>query len=364
MRFGNPKFFNPGRLLHPQPASGHGGRELAETDRESDDAELYRLLIGYRISLVLYVAAKLKIADRLVSGPKDARALAAEAHVNADRLFRLLRALVSFGVLTMDGSQRFSLTPKGQLLRADVPHSLTPFALLQGEESYRAWGDLLHAVTTGETAFDHVYGMGQFEFLARNPEANATFNSAMAFSSHFAGYPFHGFDFNGHRVVVDVGGGSGALIASVLVNNPGLRGIIYDLPAAVVEAPARLSSLGVSDRCEIRTGSAFEAVPAGGDVYILSRVLHDFPDESATVLLRNCRKAMRKSGVLLLREGVMPEGPAAPNRALLDLQMMVMNGGRERTESEWRSLLSDSGFAMVRILLGAQNQDVIVAHLA
>lgn len=335
---------------------------MAGPDDGSTDADLWRLLVGYRISQALYVAEKLGIPDRLAAGPKDARSLAADCGVRAEALFRLLRALASLGVLTMDEAQRFGLAPLGQLLRSDADRSLAAFALFQGEESYRAWGDLLHSVRTGETAFDHVHGMGHFEYLARNPEASVTFNAAMAISARASGHPFREYDFTGRHVVVDVGGGRGALIARILQEHPGLRGILYDLPAAVAEAPGHLAATGVADRCEIRTGSAFEAIPSGGDVYVMSRLLHDFPDERASVLLRNCRKAIPPDGVLLVREAVLSEGPVGLNRALLDLEMLVMNGGRERTEAEWRALLADAGFSLARVLHGARDQDLLEAR--
>ena len=348
----------------PVHAVGLGGRRLAGPESEPEDAGLFRLLIGYRVTQALYVVAKLGIADRLADGPKDAAALARETGAHPDSLFRILRALSSVGIFAMDGTGRFALTPFSQLLRSDGKHSFLSFAVFNGEECYRAWGDLLHAATTGETPFDHLFGMHHFEYLSRNHDASATFNAAMAASSQVSGNPLLDYDFSGRRVVVDVGGGRGSLIASVLCENPALRGILYDLPAAVAEAPEHLASVGVADRCEIRTGSAFESIPSGGDVYLLSRLLHDFPDEKAAVLLRQCRKAMPPDGVLLIREGVLPEGPIPPNRAFLDLEMMVMNGGRERTEAEWRALLGRTGFALARVLRGAHNQDLLEARPA
>lgn len=343
---------------------GPGGSRLTSPSDASPDEGLFRLLIGYRVTQALYVAAKLGVADRLAEGPKDAETLARETGARADSLFRILRALASVHVLAMDGSKRFSLAPLGQPLRSDAGGFFRAFAVFNGEQCYRSWGDLLHATMTGETPFDHVFGMHHFEFLSRNPEASATFNAAMAASSEVSGYPFEGYDFRGRRIVVDVGGGRGALIASVLRENPGLRGILYDLPAAVAEAPESLASAGVADRCEIRTGSAFESVPADGDVYILSRLLHDFPDEPAALLLRSCRKAIPPGGVLLIREGVLPDGPLPPNRAFLDLEMLVMNGGRERTEEEWRTLLARTGFSISRVFRGHRNQDLLEARPA
>ncbi len=344
------------------PSAGPGGRGWAGGGNGSASAELLRLITGYRISQAVYVAAKLGIADRIADGPKDAETLARETGVRADPLFRTLRALAAVGVLTLDASKRFGLTRLGQSLRTDVPRTVAAFAVFQGEESYRAFADLLHTVRTGETAFDHVYGMGHFEYLAGHPEASAIFNAAMGVSARISGTLGEGYDFSRRRVVVDVGGGHGAVLAAVLAANPHLRGILYDLPAAVTEAPAFLASQGVAERCTIRTGSAFESIPPGGDVYLMSRLLHDFPDDRAAVLLRNCRRAIPSSGVLLLREGVLPETEVPARRVSLDLEMMALNGGRERTEAEWRALLRGEGFELSRVLPGAASQDLLEAR--
>ncbi len=322
---------------------------MADPVSEPADAALLRLISGYRVTQVLYVATKLGIPDLLSAGPKDAGTLASHAGVEPDRLHRVLRVMASLGVLTLDDQERFGLTPIGELLRTDHVGSMAVVSTFAGEEPYRAWGDLLHTVKTGETAFDHVYGMGHFEYLALHPEASAMFNRLMAWSVELTGPALEGYDLSGHRLLVDVGGGKGAMIASVLRTHPHLRGILFDQPAAVVDAVAQLSSAGVADRCEIRTGSAFDGVPTGGDVYVLSRVLHDWPDAKAATMLLNCRKAMAKGDVLLLVEGVMPAGVAPPSRLWLDLVMMVMNGGGERTEAEWRTLLEATGFSLVSV---------------
>lgn len=335
---------------------------MGNEDVKSASVELMRLLTEYRISQALYVVARLGIADRIAEGPKDADTLAREVGAQPGPLFRTLRALVAVGVFSLDSSGRFALTPVGELLRSDVPDSLAASAIFQGEEPYRAFGDLLHTVRTGETAFDHMFGAGHFEYMAAHPEAGTTFNAAMVTSAQHSGLLVDSYDLSRHRVLVDVGGGRGHLLGSVLAANPGLRGILYDLPAMEPEAKAHLASVGVADRCEIRTGSAFESIPSGGDAYLMSRLLHDFPDEKAGLLLRNCRKAMGPDGVLLLREGVLPEGAIPPNRASVDLMMMVMTGGRERTEADWRRLLSEAGFSLVRIHRGEGNQDLLEAR--
>lgn len=335
---------------------------MADDGAESAREKLLRLAGGYRLTQALYVAAKLGIADRLVGGPRDSDSLARELGAHPDRLFRLLRALASSGVFTLDSERRFGLGPLGEYLRSDVPGSLDAFVTFQGEEPYRAFGELLHTVRTGETAFEYVYGMGHFDYLAHHPEASTTFHRTMAAGQlEEPENPLEGCDLSNRRVVVDVGGGRGALLAAVLRRQPTLRGILFDLPNAVVEASAFLGSLGIRDRCEIRTGSAFDAIPSGGDVYVMARILHDWPDAKALQLLRNCRGAITDEGMLILREGVLSEGSPSAARASLDLLMMAVPGGRERTEAEWRELLHRAGFALQRVLPGRRNQDLILA---
>lgn len=342
----------------------YGDREgFVVTDQDAEPAreKLFRLTNGYRLTQALYVTAKLGIADRLVGGPKDADTLAREVGADPDRLFRVLRALASFGVITMDAQRRFGLAPIGECLRSDGPGSLAAFAIFQGEEPYRAFGELLHTVKTGETAFDHVYGMGHFDYLAQHPDASATFHRTMAGQVGELEDPLEGVDLHGRRVVVDIGGGRGALLSAVLQRRPALRGMLFDLPNAVKEAPAFLEASHIAERCEIRTGSAFDSIPSGGDVYVMSRILHDWPDAQALQLLGSCRRAIPDDGVLILREAVLGEGPVPPSRALLDLMMMAMPGGRERTEAEWRELLQRAGFVLERVLRGQRNQDLVLA---
>jgi O-methyltransferase/methyltransferase family protein len=329
---------------------------------ESPEGTILRLVGGYRVTQALYVVTKLGVPDLLSGGPEPAETLADRIGVNPDRLGRVMRALASVGVFSRDPEGRFGLTEAGKLLRTQADGSMAPVATFAGEEPYRAWGDLIHSVRTGQTAFDHVFGMGHFDYLSSHPDAAATFNRLMAWSIGVGGEPLKGHDLSHYKVLVDVGGGKGALIASALRANPGLRGILFDQAAAVVEAPALLGTHGVSDRCEIITGSAFEAVPPGGDVYVMSRVLHDWPDDKAAQLLTNCRRAMAKGNSLLLVEGVLPDGDAPMPRLWLDLVMMVMTGGRERTEAEWRVLLERTGFSLTSVRPTRPNQDLIQAR--
>lgn len=318
---------------------------------------------GFRLTQALYVAVRLEIPDRVASGPRDAAALAAASGADADRLHRVLRMLAAHGVFTMDAHGRFGPTPLSEALRPGAPGSVEAFVRFMGEEPYRAFAELLHTVRTGEPAFEKVYGMPHFDYLARHPEASATFHRAMSIAIPPGSDPFDGYDLRSRKVLVDVGGGSGALLGAALAAHPHLHGILFDLPNAVVGAPEVFERLGVAGRCEVRTGSAFDGFPKGGDVYVMSRILHDWPDATALVLLKNCRAALPDDGVLLLREGVLPDsGPPPTGRTLVDLSMMVLPGGRERTEGEWRRLLDHGGFVLGRVIPSAGAQDLIEAR--
>ncbi len=267
-----------------------------------------------------------------------------------------MRHLATVGVFTQDHSRRFGLTPLGELLCSDHPESMRHGVIMNGEEIYQAAGELLYTVRTGETAFNHLYGKGHFEYLAEHPEASSTFNKAMAQSLRRQKNPIESYNFKDKRLVVDVGGGRGDMIASVLVANPAMEGILFDLPQG-----AGLRAKGVEDRCQIKTGSFFDSIPAGGDVYILSRILHDWPDEKASVILANCRKSIRKGGTLLIRENVLPEQNAEEKATELDVIMLAVTGGEERTESEWKNLLKSAQFKVTRFRRKKGELDLIEA---
>jgi hypothetical protein len=329
---------------------------------EAPRQELFRLTQGYKTTQALYVAAKLGVADHLQHGPTRAEEVAKEVGANPKALFRLMRHLAAIGIFTQDESGRFGLTPLGELLRTDNPESMRYSAIFQGEENYQATGNLLHSVRTGETAFNHLYGKGHFDFLAEHPDASSTFNKAMAQSlRRRLENPVESYDYSGKRLIVDVGGGRGDLISSVLVTNPSMKGILFDLPQGSAEALSILQAKGVEDRCHIKTGSFFDSIPAGGDVYVMSRILHDWPDDKAATVLTNCRKAIKDDGTLLIRDNVLSDRAKTPDPTQLDLTMLIMTGGVERTESEWRSLLRLAGFALTRVYKKEGQLDLIEA---
>lgn len=319
------------------------------------------MITGYRVTQALYVVAKLGVADLLADGPKDADALAKRLGVQPRPLFRVMRMLAGRGIFTQDADDRFGLAPLGAPLRTDHPATVRHSAIMHGESHYRAAGELLHTVRSGETAFDHLYGANLFTYLGAHPEESATFNAAMADTVGVWSSPIERYDLSKRRLVVDVGGGRGTLLAALLARNPALRGILFDTPTGAAEAAQYLQARGVAERCEIRTGDAFEAIPKGGDVIVFSRVLHDWPDDRARVLLANAREAIAEDGVLLLWEAVVPEGATPSLTKDIDLTMLFLLGGAERSESEWRAFLSAAGFGSMKVTKTGGMFDMIEA---
>jgi SAM-dependent methyltransferase len=315
-----------------------------------------QMLLGYRRSQALYVAAKLSIADVLLDVAKDSDELAAATNTHAPTLRRLLRMLAACGVLEEDDRGRFRLTQVGALLRRDVPGSMRAFVLfMTGEECWRAWGALLHSVQTGESAFEHLFGMNAFDYYARFPERERSqvHEEAMAvLTSQSDAALVSTYDFSQFGTLVDVGGGNGALLAALLGANPRLRGILFDLPNVVTRAPELLEKAGVVDRCRIVAGSFFESVPEGGDAYVMKRIIHDWDDNRAGAILRACCRAMNGKGRLLILDEVLPERAEPSDAAsfMFDMEMLlVAPGGRERTEEEFRQLLAGAGFKLNRV---------------
>ena len=258
---------------------------------------LFRMITGYYVSRAIHVVAKLGIADLLADGARGHDDLAKATGTHAPSLNRVLRLLASAGVFTEEEDGSFALTPIGACLRSGVPGSMRAAALLFGGITQQAWGDLLYSVETGEPAFRRVFGMDPFDYMAEHPDEAANFDAAMAdFTKHIAIAVAAAYDFSPFRRIVDVGGGNGALLAGILKANPTLTGVLFDLPEVADRATAPMRELGLADRCEIVGGDFFKAVPAGGDAYLLKHVIHDWNDDRATAILRNCRRAMGADG--------------------------------------------------------------------
>ena len=313
---------------------------------------MLQMISGFWISRAIYIVAKLGLADHLRDGHKTADELAAVTGTHAPSLYRVLRALASVGVFAEDDKSRFALTPLSETLRTDVPGSLRAFATVElGEEHYPAWGELLHSVKTGEIAFDHAFGMPVWKFFEQNPENAKTFNDAMTgLTLAVNDAVLSSYDFSSISKIVGVGGGHGSLIASILKINPQMKGVLFDAPPVIGGAHDRIESEGIADRCEVIGGDFFQSVPAGGDAYILKWIIHDWDDERSVTILKNCHRAMTENGKLLLVEAVVPHGSEPHFSKFIDLNMLVMTGGRERTENEYRMLLEASGFKLTRII--------------
>jgi O-methyltransferase domain/Dimerisation domain len=314
---------------------------------------LLQLVTGYWVSQAIYVAAKLGLADVLQDGPKRCDELAQATATHARSLSRLLRALASVGVFAEVEPDRFGLTPLAALLQTGVPGSLRALAIFLGEpEHWRPWGNLLHSVQTGQTAFDHTFGLRPYEYLAQYPAAAEIFHGAMTeFTTRATGAITTAYDFSQFGQLVDVGGGHGALLTAILQANATMRGVLFDLPAVVAGARARIEAAGLAGRCEVVAGDFFESVPSGGDAYLLKGVIVDWDDAPSVRILTSCSRAMAAQGKLLVVDMVIPPRPAPFWGPLADLEMLVVaSGGRARTEAEFGALFTAAGFKLTRVV--------------
>jgi O-methyltransferase domain/Dimerisation domain len=303
---------------------------------------------GIIAAQAIHAVAKLRIPDLLASGPKTICALASESGAHPPTLERLLRALTTFGMFACTPEGYFRNTPLSERLRGDCPGSRRDSAMfLPAGFLWRPLGELYESVRTGEPAFQRVFGQSFFEYLNSHPDDAAVFNTAMTQGIAWTTPALlSAYDFSGFERLVDVGGGEGALLRDILVATPKLYAVLFDLPQVVARAPDILTG-DISARCQIVGGSFFDSVPEGADAYVLKGVLHDWPEEDAAKILRNTRRAIRRDGTLLLVEGIVDLGrrPTGP----MDLLMLVI-GGRERTQAEFRSLLAATGFHLTRII--------------
>jgi len=287
----------------------------------------------------------------LAAGPKTSGELAEATDTHPLALYRLMGALASAGIFRERDHRRFELTPVGELLRSDVGGTHAPMAQLVGRPSYwQAWGDLHYAVRTGNTAFDHVHGRSVWEHRAQHPAEGEVFDYAMAArTEQFAEAALAACDFSRFAHVVDVGGGDGTLLAKILIAHLRTRGTLFDQPQTIARAQSSLTSLGLSTRCQAVGGNFFVSVPEGGDAYLLKWILHDWDDTASVDILRACRRAMKPDGTLIVFERLigLPDTPSEGKFA--DLNMLVMNGGRERTRDEFADLFDQSGFRLVSV---------------
>ena len=317
----------------------------------SAEQNLQRLLTGTWISQMLYAAAKLRLADHLAGEPMSAEDLAPAVGVQAEPLYRLMRALAGEGVFAEDEHRRFSLTPMAELLRSDAAGSKHAMAIMLGEEHHAAWGQILYSLQTGKPAFDHVYGKPVFDYLAEHPEAARVFDAAMtAVHGSETAQMLSAYDFSSVKTLADIGGGNGSLITMVLQRYPKLKGILYDIDHVVARAKPRLEAAGVADRCQVIAGNFFESVPKGADTYLMRHIIHDWDEARCIQILKHVRAVLPTGGKLLLIEAVVPMGNEPSFGKLIDINMLVMPGGKERTADEYKALYAAAGFKLSRIV--------------
>jgi O-methyltransferase domain/Dimerisation domain len=315
---------------------------------------LLRLAQGYQLSQALYVAPALELADVLAAEALNAGALASAVGAEPPELRRVLRALVAAGVFTELEDGRFALNDAAAGLRANAPGRTRDVVINFGEEMYRAFGELLHTVRTGQTAFEAVFGQPLFDYYGSHPAAEASGSARMEARSLPVARELAASGLvRGAKTVVDVGGGKGTMLAALLQPHPGLRGVLCERPPVLALARGYLAAHGVAGRCELVPGDFFASVPRGGDLYLLKSVLHDWDDGRCVMILRNCRAAMHPAARLAIVEFVLPQtmtaDPALLPAALLDLIMLAYAGGRERTESEFADLLGQAKLHLDRV---------------
>lgn len=323
---------------------------------------LFQMAAGYWVSQAIYVAAKLGIADLLDEGPKSSRELAAATGADAPSLFRLLRALAGLGVFSHTGSDYFALSGLGESLRTHAPGSLRAMVITLGEIHYQACGSLLHSVRTGSGSFKRVFGTELFDYLDHEAEAADAFNQGMTNLSAMLAYAvLCAYDFSDVSHILDVGGGHGAFLRNILKFYPHLRGTVFDMAATIEKAKSLPRAMADFERLAFIPGDFFTSVPAGADAHVLCGVLHDWDDQRAFSILANCRDAMARNGRILLVEMVVPENNENSFSKLLDLNMLVMNGGKERTRAEFRCLLDGAGYRLARVIPTLAPQSILEA---
>ena len=322
------------------------------TDRPPPEEVIDQMATGYMISQAIRTMAVLGLADHLSAGPRTVDELASESGAHARSLDRLLGALSALGLCVRDDEDRVRLTQLGELLRSDAPDSMKPNVLMiSAPHMQRAWEKLPDAVRNGEQTFARVHGVGFWEYLAAHPEEGALFDAAMSGNAEKrAEALLAACDLSGVDTLVDVGGGQGRLLATILAAIPGLRGILADQPEVVAGAEEVLQTAGVADRCAVVGSDFFASVPLGGDAYILAYIIHDWPEEEALDILRTCHRAMTPGARLWLIEQVIEPKEDSVGVTMLDLMMLIFFGGQERTAEEYEELLEAAGFGEIRVL--------------
>ncbi|MDQ1412772.1 MAG: hypothetical protein QOJ52_1551 [Acidimicrobiaceae bacterium] len=326
---------------------------------------LLNLLSGAAVAQAVSVVARLGVADALASGPLAVDDLAEKLGADAPTLYRLLRGVAEVGLVVEEDGRRFALAPMGDLLRCDSGGAVRAFATMVGMAFHRdAWTGLYDAVRTGELPFARVHGAPLFEYLADHPDDGCVFDAAMLVTTVAYGPITEIYDFGRFRNIVDVGGGRGHVLASILSAHPASRGVLFDRPEVVADAPPLLASSGVAGRCQVVAGDFFESVPAGGDAYLLANIVHDWDDTGALRILRSCSRSMSGAARLILFEGILSDAPGGALSRLADLELLVVGpGGRLRSPADYQGLFEQSGFHLDEVVAGGPAA-VITARLS
>lgn len=338
-------------------------RQNPATEAAPPEAVLTQMITGSLGSQAVYVAAQLGIADLLIDGPRHVDSLAEAAGADAPSLYRVLRALSSFGVFTELNDRVFGLSPTAELLRSDSPRSLRDLAIFMGEDwHWQVWGRTLYSVRTGKPAWAEVHGQEVFPYFAGNPEAAKIFDRAMTSLSNLAiKAVVESYDFSDIETLVDVAGGHGRLLASILESNTSVKGVLFD-QAHVLEGAKdseQIKALGA--RCELASGDFFATVPAAADGYIMKHIIHDWDDDRALQILKNIKNVMKDGGRVMLVESVITDRNQPDFGKLLDIEMLVSPGGKERTAAEYKDLFARAGLRLTRIVPTKSPYSVIEA---
>jgi hypothetical protein len=321
---------------------------------------MLKLLSGIQVTCAVSCLAQLGIPDLVEGGPKSTDELARQTGTNPQALYRLMRATASLGVLAEGPDGTFSETPMSAVLRSNANPSLRAYAIMEGREwSLRSWARLEYSVRTGKQALDEIYGMPIFEYFKQHPEEAQIFHGAMtAFSMIDSPAVAAAYNFDGIRSIVDVGGGHGLLLATILAKNPLMKGTLFEVPHVLDEC--RTGPLKpVMERCTFASGDMFSSVPAGSDAYIMKHIIHDWPDDLCIKILAACRKGVNPGGKLLVVDNVIQPGNDFAPGKFLDLVMLLFPGGRERTEKQFRDLFAAAGWKLSRIIPTAAADSIV-----
>lgn len=328
---------------------------------------LMQFASGYVVSSVLWAVAELNIADLLKNGPRSVAEIAKARNLNQDALYRSLRLLAMVGIFTETEPRHFALTPPAEPLRTDLPNSMRDMVVWMSDPMhFTVSSHWIHSVKTGQTTVEHVTGKPAFEYFAEQPVEFERFHRAMTTMSNMVMGPvLEVYDFSSFNTVVDVAGGHGLVLCEILKQNPKLKGILFDVKDVLPGGGERIANCGLEARCSTIAGDFFQSVPQGGDLYIMKNIIHDWDDDKALTILRNCRKALddKTNGKVLLLELVLPPGNTPHLSKILDIEMLVFPGGRERSEHEYADLFSRAGLRLTRVIPTKSPYSVIEAEV-